>query len=484
MIKNIFFCFALYFITSHNPAGCQDSGAFPKPVDDREDWIVGISAFQGSNLAEEDRYLTHSVPMLLKENLESIPSHFFAVEEKNEYQKAVIRKETHRLVLELGSLRKEKDELIFDDLKSQIMESKLKSYEERIREKIEHINALKLFKPAEIDFPEIKPVVVKSGLQTDQLLDAPVFSPLRLARQEEVNLLIWGRLEEIQGYLYLEVRAVDSTMEREVFSYHDAVHKEDLSNALEGLYEGLARVIWGRDWASLHIKPQPAESLVYLDGKYIGSGEVTEKFLLAGKKEIRIASPGFRTEVRTIELEPYITFELEMALTKAETETVLLESDPPGAMVYKGANWLGYTPLRVEKPQSPVRLLLRLDGFENVSVYLDAASTGDLYFSLAREGLDREEIQKKKRDKFYASFGLWAITLPLPIFFYGFASDYAFGVQQARLTGPTDEVQRLTSLGSWFYYAYQGALVINISLLIHTVISLVDYIGSADRKAD
>ncbi|MCB9674287.1 MAG: serine/threonine protein kinase [Alphaproteobacteria bacterium] len=58
----------------------------------------------------------------------------------------------------------------------------------------------------------------------------------------------------------------------------------------------------------------------------------------------------------------------------AETPSVVLESDPPGAEVSKDGAFVGVTPLDVELPDGSVRLTVHADGYEPREVLLDGTT--------------------------------------------------------------------------------------------------------------
>ncbi len=482
MIKISIICFALTLIFQP-PVDGQNYSQYTAPEDDKEFWDIGISTFLGVNLAVENRYLTHSLPLLIKERLEAIPIHHFGEMERKEHRKAIIRAEERSLGQELIKIRSEKDELIFKKLQKQEREDKLEAYDQQITEIIEHLNALKQLEPEDITFPDEKPVSFKAGEESGLLLKSPLYSPLRMAKREGVDLLIWGRFEEVQEYLYLEVKALDSVLEREIFSYNDAFLREELYSRFDSVIQGLALIIFGRDWASLIVKPEPEKSMLYLDNEFIGSGETIVEYLLPGIKELRIVALGFEEKIITLKLKAGEISEQLVALQPMEDEKILFITDPPGAGVYRDSVWLGNTPLEIDKTHSPRRLLFQKEGYSNYPFYFYQETSGEINISLTKDLLDKEEFQKKRRNSFYAAFGIWALTVPVSIFLRSNFTDYALARNQAILDNNMDEAARLESIAYDFQYAYWGSLAVSTSLFINMMIKLIRYVASADRKA-
>ena len=72
--------------------------------------------------------------------------------------------------------------------------------------------------------------------------------------------MIWGTLEEYEGYLYFEVYALSPHLGKEVFVYRNAVQPEEISYFLSDINQELAVIVLGSESASLTIHPEPMES--------------------------------------------------------------------------------------------------------------------------------------------------------------------------------------------------------------------------------
>jgi len=455
-----------------------DASSFSPPVDDRENWSIGICSLKVKDVTPANSYLSYSVPLQFKKELQSISSHYFSEAEKKGYRESLLKRKRRKEGDNLAKYRVERDELLFNQSADQTLDAK-------IEETIDYLNYLRDMELSDIELVDQKTVEFKSGQEEGQLLVPPLYSPLRYARQQEVELLIWGTLEEYQGYLYFEVYALSPHLGKEVFVYRNAVQPEEISVLLADIDQELAAIVLGSESASLTIHPEPVESEIYLDGAFVGSGVTALKFLLPGEKTLRVSCQGYLEEYRQIELVPGEHYDLWIALAAGEMEYLSVSSKPPGVSVYHGSQWLGRTPLEMAMPAPVVssRLLLRKEGYRDYPFYLDSSLTGNIDLTLERDILEESVIQTKKRDQFYRAFGIWALTVPLPFFLYGITADYALSYQGAAAAGNLSDAYRLKSTGEVFYYSYLGALFISGSLFLKMMFNLFDYISSADRKA-
>jgi len=467
---------ALSSQVTHLHAG--DASRFSPPVDDRENWSIGICSLKVKDVTPANTYLSHSVPLQFKKELQSISTHYFSEAEKTGYRESLLKRERRKQGDNLAKYRVERDELLFNQAEDPTLDAK-------IEETIDYLNYLRDLELSKIEFVDQKAVEFKSGQDEGQLLAPPLYSPLRYARQLEAELLIWGTLEEYQGYLYFEVYALSPYLGKEVFVYRNAVQPEEISYFLADINQELAVIVLGSESVSITIHPEPAKSEIYLDGAFVGSGVTALKFLLPGEKTVRVSCQGYLEEYRQIELVPGEHYDLWISLAAGEAEYLSVTSKPQGASVYHGSQWLGRTPLEMVMPAPAVnsRLLLRKEGYNDYPFYLDSFFTGNIDLTLERNILEESIIQTKKRDQFYSAFGIWALTVPLPFFLYGITADYALSYQRAKFSGNLSEASRLQSTGEMFYYSYLGALFISGSLFLRMMFNLFDYISSADRKA-
>jgi two-component system chemotaxis response regulator CheY len=432
------------------------------PVDDREYWTVGVAAFEGRTLSQENLYLTQSFPLMIRERLEAIPTHFFSDSEAKAYRRGIIRREQRRLAEIISADRRARDELFFTPGKR---EDKAAIYEDRIAANLLALSALRELNPEAIAFPESKPLRFASGTTGQLIFDQPVRSPLQSTRQEDLDSLLWGRFEEIQGYIYVEVNFFDAALGEDVFSYSNAVLPAELYEISDELTGELASILWGRDWASLRVETEPPGASVWLDESFQGR------------------TPGYQSVVRLVDLPPYTEALQQIALPLEPGDFFEVDSEPTGAAVYAGSNWLGNTPLSVEKPDDLNRFLLRKEGYLDFPLYTGSGVEEKVTIPLISDDIDPLEIQNQRRDELYRAFGFFAISIPIPLFFWGFASDYAVGYSLAINDLNFDESERFRAAGLVFYYGYYGTLAVSTSLFINMMVRLVRYLRASDRKA-
>ena len=78
---------------------------------------------------------------------------------------------------------------------------------------------------------------------------------------QSLDLLIGGSLQEVQGYLLLDLWAYSAARQQIIFSTRDAARRDDLYAAAPGMGKGITEEILGRPWAMVRFVPQPPEQL-------------------------------------------------------------------------------------------------------------------------------------------------------------------------------------------------------------------------------
>jgi hypothetical protein len=428
------------------PQGPQ-SGQQTAPLDARKNWAVAFTSLTGEGLTPDESYLAFSVPLLLKDRVSALSDHSFPPEELAAYQKSVIVKELRGLYQGLAQLRQQRDESLFavpQDPKA------VADSEKRLSDALERIHWLEALDPAEIKVEKAKPVQFKEGTGVGKLFDAPQYSLYQYALEQDADLLIGGTVRQIEGYILVDLWAYEPVQEQTVYTFRDAAQPERIYESLGEAAKGLVGVILGRQWASLTLVPDPPDSVTTIDGKSMGAGRVQSAYLEPGAREIRVSAPGYKEEVRTVDLAPLEEHTLSIQLEK-------------------------------ENRPNLTRVQLGLAGFYDVPFSIGPSSPPQLSFDLQKDIGSLQEFQKKARDDFYTAFGFFLLSLPIPFFSYTFSASYARAYAQQ----PAGSTAAQNSVNTYyiFYYSYFAGIGLSASLATWMIIDLIHYITVANRTA-
>jgi hypothetical protein len=472
-MKTIFF---LLLAVSSFPITAQELTL----ADRRPDWSIGVAAFEGRNLSPENVYLTRSVPLLIRERLEAIPDHYFSAAEVRAYRRQIIQEERQRLVEAVSADRRARDELFFT---ADSVQEKVAVYEERIAANLAAIRDLGELDPEQIAFPESKTLHFVSGADGQLVFDRAVLSPFQLAKQQDLDVLLWGRFEEVQGFLFFEITLFNAVLGEPVFTYSDAAAPIELYDLFDDLIAELATVLWGRDWSSLAVQTVPPGASVWIDEEFQGRTPLSIPYLLPGGRQLSVQSPGYQSVTRTIELSPYDEQVQRITLVPRLREVVTLDSDPAGATVYRGSEWLGTTPLSIEKPEELSRLLLRREGYLDFPLYARPTVEPSITAALLPDSLDPSEIQDRRRDELYRALGVFVLSIPIPMFSWGYRNDYIATATSLQLEGKTQQSQEALDTANVLTAVSLGTMAVSGGLFVNLLVRLVRYLRAADRKA-
>jgi hypothetical protein len=444
------------------------------PVDQAKEWTVGFSVFTAEGLSSENAYLAFSLPLLLKDEVSGLETHTYSREERAQARAAIVSRELITTEQGITKIRKERDALLFSDTPPAA--TALQSVEVRLAAILARLDYLQRLDASKVDVATEKPVKLKEGTGVGNLLDAPLVPEAVYCARQGLDLLIGGSLQEVQGYLVMDAWAYDAAQDKVVFSIREASQRDELYASLPGQGSDLATVILGTEWSRIAFAPEPPSASLYVDGKLVASGSAPSLYLSPGDHDVKITSPGCADETRHIILAAGQESALAVTLVKRETGSVSIASDPTGANLYLDSIWMGRTPFSLEKPVTRSRGILSLPGFYDLPFSVGPDSPPAMSFSLQKDIGPRDTAQKKARDEFYASFGWFAVSLPLPLFSYAFYVDnyvlgFNTGSPSAQLTGQV------------FYYSYYAGVAISAALFTWMVFRIIHYVSVSNGIA-
>jgi hypothetical protein len=478
-MRKVVFLFNMTFWAWAVPLFCADAPMAAITLTADTKWSVAFSTFEGINLSPENDHLVKSVPFLIKGELESIDKHYFDDRSKSSYRKALVYDKLREQYTALKQSQKTRDDLVFDNMLPDAREKKITEIELAISKITTTISALTQYDASTIAFPDSLPVQIISGEKDDVLLEAPKYSALQFAIDKKINLLVRGRIEEIQGYIKLDIEALDRAEEADIYSFNMVVAPDELSTAIEKAKEGIAGAILGTEWGTLVLTVDPVKAIFYMDGEFIGIGNTRLTYVPTGKKKITAEAPGYATKNFETEIIAQKEITLDIILEKRDLAKIRIVSEPSGADVYVNSEWVGKTPLDLEKTREMKRVLVTMKDFDQYSFHVDQSSGDEIPIVLVRHSIDYNARQTEARDNFYMSFGFLLVSIAFPVFINGYMQDYAAEIREnGSSTPPFDGYYLNYNILNGSYY---GALTVTCVLSVTTVIYLIQYLISADR---
>ena len=461
------------------------------PEDKRPSWVVGFAALEPLDLAPENLYLAYSIPLVVREKLAGIREHLFAEEELRFYREELVKGRVREVSALLNKQRRERDALAAGGPASPRALRDLEKKEEQIDLLTRQVRYLEELDLAEVVVGETKPVSFRSSQpggsaatgDSGGLLPSPRYSPLQTARSAGLDLLVFGTIQQVQDYLFVTVRAIDFPRGEVLLDYQDAFGPPEVYGSLAELADELAGVVMGREWGRLRVSSQPSDAEIRVNGEFAGIGESLLAYVPPGELDVSVERQGYRGVREKVVVAPGAPSELAVALEPEPAVMLSLTSSPLLADVYLDSRLVGRTPVEVPRPAGLERVELRKEGFEGRSFHLSPTSPLETVTVLPPRIFDPDERQKRGRDAFYLAAGVWALSLPLPLYFWAVSLDQVTAYQGAAQAGDAREQLELLVRYRRLYAGYLGGLFVNLSLLTNVVIGLIRYVASADRPA-
>ncbi|MEW5817833.1 MAG: PEGA domain-containing protein, partial [Spirochaetota bacterium] len=393
------------------------------------------------------------------------------------YKKRLIENEKLKVGLQLAALYEKSDSMFF--FKSPDT-TEYKRLSESIKMNNEKISFLQKADFEKITIVNNKTIIFKKSSDGTHLLPLPVVSVKETSEANELDFHIWGTIEEVEGYFYLEITAYSNAFQSTIYQYTNAFTRDEVSEAVKEAGRGIKTFILGREWANLNIATEPEVGDIFINDTYYGMGNVHLQVVKPGRYNIQVISPGYKEETRTVEVAPYEEKEYTVTLRKEEPAYVSIASYPQGSDVYVASNWVGKTPLKIQKVDDLQDVLVKSESYNDYEFALTPGTTDTVKFQLSPALFDRKALIDTTRDNFYYAFSFFVLSVPIPIIFYNLSVDFAAALLTAKAESNIDEINRLERRSSLCYSAYLGGMVVTTSLFVNTLIYLVEYIAVSD----
>ena len=303
-----------------------------------------------------------------------------------------------------------------------------------------------------------------------------------LARAEDLDLIVWGEVEEIEGYLAIDLSAYHRFLGTSEPLGGTIARPEDVGLEAGFVAEEVAPALLGRPFATLHVAAVPpdapaTDAAVFVNGGLRGYDEVRVRFLRPGIQTIRVVAEGYEPAETTVELAPGESRVERVALDRALARVVRIQSSPAGADVYADSVWVGRTPLERSFPPEPTVVRLRRDGYLESRFVVDRGSPEVVSRALLPDSIDWSRELVTARDDFYRSLTWFVLSVPVTVFLNGGFESVRGAFPTAGTGGYTEaEVNRLARLGNILYWSSVGSALVNAGLFVNLVISVFDYV--------
>lgn len=460
------------------------AGQGASPVSDpREHYVVGFSELSPVNLPSEYRYIASTLPRLVAESYDTPMDHQYSEEERTAYAATLLDKAVRSAGRSLSTAVGRRDALLFE---KGVTAARRTQAEEAVAAARETYEALLAAGAAETSVPESKSIAFWNGRDAGRLLDpvaldadlGPVPQDLeRIAAGADLDLLVWGIVEEIQGYLSVQFFAYSPHEAAMPLSLETAALPSEINQEADLLSDGIAGLLLGRPWGGISVATNVDDAAIMVGDNLVGFGSARVRLLPPGPVTLTVRAQGYRTETRELVVREGETTGVELALQQVVERVVRLESAPGGADVYVDSVWVGQTPLSLTVAAEPRVVRLRAEGYLESRFVLDGDSPGRIARALLPASLDWAEEIRTARDGFYRSLSWFVISVPVTMVLNGMYRNVAGAIPPMLPADTSEEVRRLAVRGNILYWSFWGGLLVNIGLFVNMGINLFEYLN-------
>jgi hypothetical protein len=225
-----------------------------------------------------------------------------------------------------------------------------------------------------------------------------------------------------------------------------------------------------------------AEARIFVGDRYLGVAPAEDRYLPPGTYTARAELADGRSVSRPVEIAAGSSQAVALIMREAPPETVTIRSIPTGARVYRGSVWVGFTPVTVSRPRNDTSYTLVQEGFYDSRVTLGADAPAQVQRTMVSSDEDWAAEVEDSRDRFYRSFGVFALSVGVPILVNGMYQNYSGlvgsdGTLSSNLTpAEQDRILRRTNT---LYVGYYASLGLSAGLFGNMMWRLVNYVQTA-----
>ncbi len=447
---------------------------------------VGIAELSVASPGAESRIAATTFPRLLYEALSDIDERDLGDEERSAYVASRLRRAIDDAATRLKNAVAARDQLLFAaasrDAAPQDVRAALARREQAaavVAEARALYDELRSTDPALVPAEAVRPLVFWDGHEEGRLLaragDADALAALAL--EEDLDLVLFGTVEEIEGYLAIDMFVYHRFLESSSPAGGTIARPEEIGLDAPLVADAAAEVLLGRAYATLEVVTGDPDAAVAVDGVLRGFGSVRAPYLRAGTHRILVGASGRPSVAREVDLAAGDVRVERIELPAATARTVRIQSSPAGANVYVDSVWIGTTPIEHDFRATSAIVRLRRDDYLESRFVIDASSPAVVNRALLPASIDWSEEIRDRRDGFYSALTWFVVSVPITLLLNGgFESVRGAFPPPGSDTLPADELERLARLGNIFYWSSIGGVLVNAGLFANLLISIFDYI--------
>lgn len=441
----------------------------------KEAWNVGVALFDSEEDDPSLLSISSVLSRLVRDEISQAETHILSAEEKIYIAENFIEEKVQKHIQALEGLHKSWDNLLFDVNYSP---DSAASVRKNIKKENEALAITRNLTVAQITVPDSVKIVFPEVENGSAVWLINGIYPEIFRENNNLDILIVGSIVRIKEYFGIASYAWTPVGQRVL--WEGAADNSELAGISRLIASEALTLVLGRSWTSLKVTVEPPSSVISVDGRLVGVGYWENRTLLPGEAIIEVSAHGYKPAIRVENLEAGTYNSVVISLEATEIPEILVNSEPPGAVVRQGSLWVGTTPLSVPSPDRILPLTLEKEGFRQRTVPL-APDTERLTIPLQPASGDPGEKMKEARRKFDNSAAWFSISLAPTLILLGISQNYRNMYNNSTNASDAQTADTAYAVSNG---AVWGSAAINVGLFVFTLVRLAKYLKSVEELTE
>jgi len=446
--------------------------------DSSTEWRILVTDLIHSSTQEDASYICKTLSNAIYRRLSVLKKHKMSYEEIEATRQKLRDEFVGECQKALSADYKSYDELLFKekDVKAKTTLKNTISKDERILKKAQKKKLEKIWVQNEKDI-----VFMNDDEETNTYLKSPVDLPVR-AKKDDIDYVVWGNMKLVENVIIADISLYSRLLKKDLATVRVSGDLDSIYTHLDKGLDGFNSYILGRPWAKINVDVNSQDADVFVDGKFVSSGNLDSIIIEPGEHTVVAAGNNMSEDVRKVDMEEGDVIDLNFAIEPVQTKLFAVSSFPSGADVYYNSVWVGKTPMILNGEKGEV--VVSLDGYKNSKLFLDEEKGNYIDFYPQKDVFDRDDYLLSKRKDFYKNLTWFVLSIPVAFFSYANYLAYEDLENRANATGDAREARHAERIKTYSQFGYYGAIFLSVTLFANAMFHLADYINAGQSHYD
>jgi hypothetical protein len=297
-----------------------------------------------------------------------------------------------------------------------------------------------------------------------------------LLTKSKAHYAFTGSVRTVGNYLDVSIQLYSALEEKVIVSWEGRFAPEEATDKMEEASQQFHGALLGRAWSGLAVDSDVAGTRIKVADHWHALPWQTDD-LKPGTAILTIEKPGRAPETKTVDLIESSRQKIFLPAGPSPVRRLVLETDPPGALLYLDSTYLGPSPQTIDQPLAVSRVRAESAGWATLAWEI-GPETG----SPSRRTLSRPEPLPSvpdAKDKFYFSLALFSISLTSTAFAGAWTTEQVELTNAYAAAGDQTGYDLAYSRYQMVSTGYAVGVVLTSGLFVWMMFELGDYLAAA-----